>query len=149
MIEKLFNVLLVEDDPGHAELVIRNLKRHDIPNKIFHVIDGEQALDFLFNKGNYTDCNAFPRPHLILLDLRLPKIDGLEVLKIVKTTETLSSIPLIILTTSRAKNDIEIAYKYNANSYLVKPIDYNDFNKLLQDFGYYWFKWNQKFDTIL
>ena len=142
--DKPFNILLVEDDPGHAELVIRNLKRHIISNRIYHVADGEAALNFLFNKGDFEDKETYPKPDVILLDLRLPKIDGLEVLKQVKTDNLLSRIPLIVLTTSRAKSDVETAYKYNANSYLVKPIDYNDFNKLLSDFGYYWFKWNQK-----
>ena len=144
MSEKPFNILLIEDDQGHAELVIRNLNKHKIVNQIYHVTNGEEALAFLFHLGDFLDPASYPRPDVILLDLRLPKIDGLEVLKKIKSDEALASIPVIVLTTSRAEGDIEKAYKYHANSYLVKPIDYLDFNNLLNDFGYYWFKWNQK-----
>ena len=144
MIQKPYNVLLVEDDESHAELVIRNLKRHQIVNKIFLVNDGEEALKFLFEQKKTIAQANHPLPDVILLDLRLPRIDGLEVLKRIKEEPELACIPVIILSTSQAQGDVKLAYQYGANSYLVKPIDYTDFNKLLTDFGYYWFKWNQK-----
>lgn len=146
--EKELNLLLVEDNAGHAELVMRNLRKHEIPNNVFHVKDGEEAINYLHNKEEFEDKNKYSRPDIILLDLRLPKIDGLEVLKNIKEDNKLKKIPVVILTTSNAVNDVEKAYELNANSYLVKPIDYTDFNNLLTTFGFYWLKWNQNLKNI-
>lgn len=135
-------VLLVEDNEDHTELILRSLRDHRVANKIFHVADGEQALNYLFRRGDYTDPATSPRPHVILLDLRLPKIDGLEVLKEIRTSEELARTPVVILTTSRAEQDVARAYEYHANSYLVKPVDFDSFTRLMDDLGFYWLGWN-------
>ena len=135
-------ILIVEDNPDHTELIIRSLKEHRVANRIYQVSDGEAALDYLFHRGAYTDLKSSPTPHLILLDLRLPKIDGLEVLKIIKTSDEIKSIPVVILTTSQQESDVARAYKYHANSYLIKPVDFDKFARLLDDMGFYWLGWN-------
>jgi CheY-like chemotaxis protein len=137
------NILLVEDDPAHAEITIRNFRKNQFPNRIFHLSDGRQALDFLYRLGDFSDPESSPRPHLILLDLRLPKIDGLEVLRDIKSNKSLHCIPVIILSTSEAEIDIAKAYDLNVNSYLVKPIDFEKFSNLLEVFGFYWVEWNK------
>ncbi len=136
-------ILLVEDDPAHVEIIRREFEKSRLANRLISVEDGQAALDYLYRKGEYNNQIKFPMPNLILLDLRLPKIDGLEVLKIVKSDKNLSNIPVVILTTSAAETDMVKAYKYYANSYLVKPVDFNQFNKLMNTFGYYWVVWNQ------
>ena len=137
------NILLVEDDPAHAELIIRSLEDHPLSNKIHHLADGEAALDFLFRRGAYGDSgDETPRPHVVLLDLRLPKVDGLEVLKKIRASAELDDIPVVVLSTSRAESDVNQAYRYHANSYLVKPLDFATFTKLMDDFGFYWLGWN-------
>ncbi len=138
------SILLVEDNPDHAELAIRNLDDAKIVNKVHHVQDGQEALDFLYNRGQYADCAAYPRPHLVLLDLRLPKVDGLEVLKEIKSSDLLKTIPVVILTTSSAERDLAMAYEHHANSYVTKPVDFETFSSLLQDLGYYWLAWNKR-----
>ncbi len=135
-------VLLVEDNEAHAELVIRSFEEHRIANKIYHVADGEKALDYLFRRGDYADPEKSPVPHVILLDLRLPKIDGLEVLKEIKSSKELDKLPTVIFTTSNAEIDVATAYEYRANSYLVKPVNFEKFSKLLNDIGFYWLAWN-------
>lgn len=136
------NVLLVEDDPAHAEIVRRNFETFRIANCLKHVWDGEEALDYLFHRGKFSDRRESPRPGVILLDLRLPKIDGLQVLKIVKDDPDLRRIPVVILTTSAAEADKIKAYDNYASSYLVKPVDYEQFVSLMQALGYYWLLWN-------
>lgn len=136
-------ILLVEDNPDHAELVKRGLKEHRVANKIYHVSDGEEALDYLFRRGAYTDPEKSPRPHVVLLDLRLPKIDGLEVLKEIRTCKELDRIPVVILTTSGAEMDVARAYDAHVNSYLVKPVDFEKFSQLMNDLGFYWLAWNR------
>lgn len=144
MVGKPLSILLVEDNPDHAELVTRNLESAQVANRIIHVEDGAAALDYLFGRGSYEDCTTFPRPDLVLLDLRLPKIDGLEVLKVVKNDPGLRSIPVVILTTSEAERDMAMAYEYHANSYVTKPVDFALFNQLLRDLGFYWLAWNRR-----
>jgi CheY-like chemotaxis protein len=136
------NILLVEDNEAHAELVMRSFEDHELTNRISHVKDGEKALDYLFNRGIYSDAEAHPPPHLVLLDLRLPKIDGLEVLKQIRESDVTKKMPVVVLTTSAAEADAAKAYEYHANSYLVKPLDFNQFNKLMKDLGHYWLEWN-------
>jgi CheY-like chemotaxis protein len=138
------HILLVEDNEAHAELVIRGMRDQLVANRIHHVADGEQALDYLFNRGAYADTAKNPRPNLILLDLRLPRVDGLEVLKIIKTTPHLLRIPVVILTSSDAESDIARSYDHHANSYVVKPLDFKTFTKLMKDLGFYWLGWNAK-----
>ncbi len=137
------NILLVEDDLAHAEIVRRNLKDFRVANRIIHVEDGQAALDYLFRKGAYADPESCPRPHLILLDLRLPKVDGLEVLRAIQDDEDLKSIPSVVLTTSSAESDMVKAYDNGAGSYLVKPVDFDKFTKLMDSFGFYWLAWNK------
>lgn len=135
-------ILLVEDNQAHAELIIRIFEHHHIPNQIIHVQDGEAALDYLFRQGTYADAARAPRPHIVLLDLRLPRIDGLDVLKAVKTSETLHNIPVVILTTSEANTDAARAYEEHANSFVIKPLDFTRFSELIQEMGFYWLRWN-------
>ncbi len=136
-------ILLVEDNLDHAELVKRNLETSLVANRLFHVEDGEAALDYLHGRGGYTDRQRFPRPHLVLLDLRLPRIDGLQVLREIKNHAELQRIPVVILTTSDAERDVALAYQYHANSYLTKPVDFDQFSRLLKDLGFYWLAWNR------
>jgi CheY-like chemotaxis protein len=142
MTSKPFTILLIENDQDHAEIIKRSLAHHIIHNTICHLKDGEKALTYINQKIDYQDAEKNPIPHLILLDLRLPKVDGLEVLKQIKTSETLRKIPVIILTSSESEKDMEKAYEYYVNSYLVKPIGYEKFNNLLNDMLAYWFSWN-------
>ena len=139
-----FIILLIEDNPDHVELILRSFQEHRVVNKIYHVSDGEAALDYLFRRGDYADPEKSPRPHVILLDLRLPKIDGLEVLKEIKTAKELQRTPVVILTTSEAERDLAGAYEHNANSYLVKPVDFCKFIQLMNDLGFYWLGWNRQ-----
>ncbi|MDX9925118.1 MAG: response regulator [Ignavibacteriaceae bacterium] len=127
-------ILLVEDNEDHAELVKRGLEKNKIANKLIHVNDGEKAIDYLLSN---------PAPHLVLLDLRLPKIDGIAVLKKIKTMPELKKIPVVVLTSSESPKDIESSYSNYVNSYLVKPIDFSKFHKLLDDLGYYWLLCNK------
>ncbi|MDP2797816.1 MAG: response regulator [Methanoregula sp.] len=138
------HILLAEDNEAHAELVIRSMRDQQVANRIHHVPDGEQALDYLFSRGAYTDPVQHPRPNLILLDLRLPRVDGLEVLKTIKTTPDLLRIPVVILTSSDAETDIAKSYDYHANSYIVKPLDFKIFTQLMKELGFYWLGWNTK-----
>ena len=114
-----------------------------IANKIYPVSSGEAALDYLFRRGDYVDPGQSPRPHLILLDLRLPKIDGLEVLAQLKVVEGLKKIPVVILTSSESQEDVAQAYDRHVNSYLIKPIDFARFSRLMADLGFYWLAWNR------
>jgi CheY-like chemotaxis protein len=135
-------ILFVEDNPDHAELVMRSFEDHRVANRIYHLPDGQAALDYLFRRGDFAQPEKSPRPHVILLDLRLPKVDGLEILEVIRDSEDLRTIPVVILTTSHAEMDVSRAYEYHANSYLVKPLDFEKFTKLMDDLGFYWLGWN-------
>ena len=136
-------ILFVEDNPDHAELVMRSLEDHQIANTIHHVADGAAALDYLHRRGDYSDPARSPKPHVILLDLRLPKVDGLQVLEEMKKTKELERIPVVVLSTSHADKDVGSAYEHHVNSYLVKPLDFERFSKMIDDLGFYWLRWNQ------
>jgi two-component system, response regulator len=136
-------VLLVEDDEDHAELVRRNLLRQGTPCRISHVNNGELALDYLHRRGTYQAPASSPRPDLVLLDLRLPRVDGMAVLADIKSSASLRTIPVVVLTSSAADPDITRAYSSHANSYLVKPPDLIGFEGLMRELGRYWFFWNQ------
>jgi CheY-like chemotaxis protein len=143
---KPVTVLLVEDEPAHAEIVRRNFINFrivDRPVELVHVDDGQKALNYLFRREEYHDPSQSPRPNLILLDLRLPKVDGLEVLTTIKADADLARLPVVILTTSAAEADMAKAYGNHANSYLVKPMDLSQFRKLMNDLSFYWLVWNQ------
>ena len=135
-------ILLVEDDPAHAEIVRRNLEDFRVVNRLDHVSDGQSALDYLYGQGEWRNGMAH-RPHIILLDLRPPKVDGLEVLRIIKEDPKLNSIPVVVLTTSAAEADMTRAYGHHVNSYLVKPLDLAQFVDLIGSLGYYWLAWNK------
>jgi DNA-binding response OmpR family regulator len=135
-------ILLVEDNLPHAELVKRTFEAHQITTRIYHVCDGEAALAYLFRQGVYADPATSPRPHVVLLDLRLPKLSGLEVLKEIRASSVLHTVPVVVLTTSTAERDVVGAYEQHVNSYLVKPVDFAQFAQLMHDLGRYWLNWN-------
>jgi len=131
-------ILLVEDNDDHAELILRSLGDHHVLNKVTRAHDGAEALALLRNSAN----NELP--DLMLLDLRLPKVDGLDVLSEVKSSDEWMGIPVVILTTSDAENDLARAYKLKANAYVTKPVDFSTFVKLMQDLGFFWLAWNRR-----
>lgn len=136
-------ILFAEDNESHARLVLRCLEDHSVSNTIYHVRDGEAALDFVHQRGDYSDPDLAPRPDVVLLDLRLPRVDGLDVLREIKESPDLMTIPVVILTTSDAETDVAQAYQLHANSYLVKPIDFETFSRMLGGLGFYWLAWNK------
>jgi two-component system response regulator len=141
--QEILEILLVEDNPNDAELAMRALKKSNLANKLVWVKDGAEALDFLFATGAYANQQIEDMPKIVLLDLRLPKVDGLEVLRRVKEDEELKRLPTVVLTTSGAESDMVNAYTRGAGSYLVKPVDFEKFTKLMEIFGYYWLAWNR------
>ncbi|MCX8061727.1 MAG: response regulator [Anaerolineales bacterium] len=136
------HVLLVEDNPDHAELLRRLFESYLIKNTFNQVEDGEQALAYLNRLGIYADETLYPYPDLILLDLRLPKVDGFEVLKQIKSSSKHRHLVVVILTSSQDEQDIQRAYQAYANSYLVKPFRADEFMDVLRYVGLYWLKWN-------
>ena len=136
-------ILLVEDNPHDAEMAIRALKKNNLANNVLHVADGVEALDFIFARGAYSGRNIESGPKIILLDLKLPKVDGLEVLKIVKSDERTKMIPVIALTSSSEEKDIIESYRLGVNSYIVKPVDFDKFVEAIKDLGLYWLLLNQ------
>ena len=137
-------ILLVEDDEAHAILISRIIEKTGVANKIYRVGDGEEALDYIFHRGNYAAKESSPRPDLVLLDLRLPKLDGHEVLIAIKQSEKLKSIPVVVLSTSENESDISKAYRNQANSYLVKPMGFGEFSELIRELGSYWLVRNRR-----
>jgi CheY-like chemotaxis protein len=140
-------VLLVEDNPDHAELVRRSLSEHRANMVLTVLPDGEAALDFLLHRKGWEKDGGTSRPQLILLDLRLPKLDGLQVLRELKASKELRDIPIVVLTTSEAEADILRAYEFHVNSYLVKPVDFDRFVNLMGDVERYWFDRNRQPET--
>lgn len=131
-------ILIVEDEDAHAQLTQRAIRKSGNANHIDIVSDGEQALDYLFNRGKYADKRKFPCPGLILLDIKLPGIDGIEVLKEIKVHPSLRKIPVIILTTSEREEDVASAYGHYANSYLTKPVGFKEFEEKISQVDFYW-----------
>lgn len=131
-------ILLVEDNPHDAELTIRALKKKHLANKVFHVEDGAQALDFLFARGRFADRNMEDSPKVILLDLKLPRINGLEVLRAIKEEERTRNIPVVIVTSSAEDPDVNTAYQLGANSYVIKPVEFDAFIEAMSKLGIYW-----------
>ena len=130
------NILLVEDNLDHAELVRRNLADFPAASRLHHVEDGEAAIDYIFGRGIFADRAQFPAPDLVLLDLRLPRLDGLEVLRQVKHHPTLHRTPIVMLTTSDAERDVALAFEHHANSFLTKPVDFQSFFHLMNKLGF-------------
>lgn len=139
---KVAKILHIEDNVDHAELVHRTLSRHAIKNEIRHELDGASALEYLF--GCLEKNDSLLLPDLILLDLRLPKVDGLDVLGKIKEHEILKKIPVVVMTSSHNEEDIQAAYARFVNSYIVKPLDFQRFKELMDDVGHYWLGWNRQ-----
>jgi len=137
-------IVLVEDNPSDAELTIRALKKINLSNHLIHLKDGAEALDFVFARGTYSGRNINHKPRVILLDIKMPKVDGLEVLKQIKGDERTKSIPVVIMTSSREQSDIISSYKLGVNSYVVKPVEFGSFAKAVSDLGLYWVLLNEK-----
>lgn len=131
-------ILLVEDTPEDAELTMRALRTRNLANRLHHVEDGEAALDFLFGRGQFAAREVNTRPKVVLLDLKLPKVDGLEVLRTLKEDSRTRDVPVVVITSSREDRDLDEAYRLGANSYVVKPVDFNQFSEAVGQLGLYW-----------
>ena len=131
-------ILLVEDNQRDAELTIRALKKNNLANRLIHVQDGAEALDFLFRRGKYAEREINQRPRLVLLDLKLPKVSGLEVLRTIKQHEQTKNIPVVVVTSSIEDPDIQSAYALGVNSYVVKPVQFEAFSEAISRLGIYW-----------
>ena len=136
-------LLLVEDDPNDVELALIALRKHKLANKIHVVQDGEEPLDFLFAREAYAQRSSNGPPKVILLDLKLPKVSGLEVLKVVKSDPRTQAVPVVVMTSSREQRDMVEGYRLGVNSYIQKPIDFDQFQTIIKDLGYYWLVVNQ------
>lgn len=136
-------ILLVEDNPHDAELTLRALRKNHLANRVFHVKDGAEALDFIFGTGAYMDRKVENGFKVILLDLKLPKVDGLEVLRRIKSDERTKTNPVVVLTSSKEERDVVESYKLGVNSYMVKPVDFEQFIQTIKELGMYWMVLNQ------
>jgi len=136
-------ILLVEDNPDDEELTRLAFAESRVANELVVVRDGQEALDYLFSAGKYSDSSAYPRPELILLDLKLPKVDGLEVLRRVRADERTKLLPVVILTTSKEESDLVQSYTLGANSYIRKPVDFPQFVDAMHQLGLYWLVLNE------
>lgn len=136
--ESVVDILLVEDNPTDAELALRALKKHNLANNVFLVKDGVEALEFIFANGKYSHRGIKNQPKVILLDLRLPKVDGLEVLRKIRSDERTRLIPVVVLTSSHEERDIVESYKLGVNSYITKPVEFEGFIKAVSEVGLYW-----------
>ncbi len=135
--DSIIDILLVEDNPNDAELAIHALKKHNLANRLEWVKDGEAALDFLFHRGAYaTRPNSLPR--VVLLDLRLPKVDGIEVLRQIRANPVTRDLPVVVVTSSKEERDVTDTYRLNVNSYVAKPVAFDEFAKTMADIGLYW-----------
>ena len=141
--ENEIEILLVEDNPNDVELTLRALKKHNLANKVFVVKDGEEALDFIFATGKYSKRKNEEHPKVILLDLKLPKVGGLEVLRQIKADETTKLIPVVVLTSSKEEKDIVESYRLGVNSYITKPVDFDKFVECVSELGLYWLLYNK------
>jgi two-component system, response regulator len=137
------DILLVEDSPDDVELTLHALRRERLANKIFVVRDGEEALDFLFCSGKYADRSFDRPPWLVLLDLKLPRVNGLEVLKRTKGDGRTKNIPIVVLTSSKEERDVVNSYNLGVNSYIQKPVDFDQFRETVKSVGMYWLVTNQ------
>ncbi len=137
------DILLVEDSPHERELTLRALKKGERAVNVFEVKDGEEALDFIFSRGDYAHRAHEAAPRLVLLDLRMPKVNGLEVLKQIKANDETKAIPVVILTSSQEDRDITDSYKFGVNSYTVKPMDFDEFVRCVSKVGDYWLTCNR------
>ena len=141
------DILLVEDNPTDAELCIRALKKHNLANNLIWLKDGQEALDFLFACGKYEGRETKHKPKVVLLDLRLPKVDGLEVLRKIKMDEHLKTIPIVVLTSSKEDRDVTQSYELGVNSFISKPVGFEEFATVVERLGLYWLLVNRPLDT--
>lgn len=130
-------ILLVEDSPQDAELTLRALRKRNLGNRVFHVNDGQEALDWLFCTGAYAGRNAH-HPKIVLLDLKMPKVDGLEVLQAIRANESTRLLPVVVMTSSQEQSDVIASYNLGVNSYIVKPLDFDAFSTAVAELGHYW-----------
>jgi len=140
---EVIEILLVEDNPNDGELTLRALKKRHLANQVFWVKDGAEALEFIFATGAYASRTVEQRPKVILLDLKLPKVDGLEVLRHLKADERTRVIPVVVLTSSREERDVVESYRLGVNSYIVKPVEFDKFTQSVSDLGLYWILLNE------
>ncbi len=141
---KTVEILLIEDSDQDAELAIRALEKSNVANEIVRLKNGEEALDFIFGKGDYEHRSVMNQPKVVLLDLKMPKVDGLEVLKEIRANEATSKLPVVILTSSKEERDVIKSYELGVNSYIVKPVDFKRFTQAVSEIGLYWVLLNQK-----
>jgi two-component system response regulator len=137
-------VLLVEDNVRDAEMALRALRKRNLANNVVHVKDGQEALDWLFGVGAYVGRNNGKPPKIVLLDLKLPKVDGLEVLRAIRNDERTRFVPVVVMTSSREERDVIESYKLGVNSYVVKPVDFEGFSAAVAELGHYWLLVNQE-----
>jgi len=137
-------ILLVEDSDEDAELTERALKKHKLTNRLHRVVDGAEAIDFLFGTGAYAGRNGASNPRVILLDLKLPKLDGMDVLRKLKSDPALKTVPVVVLTSSKEDRDLREAYQLGVNSYIVKPVQFDKFVQAVEQLGLYWALLNQR-----
>lgn len=141
--DEVIEILLVEDNPNDVELTLHALRKNNLANHIEVMRDGAEALEFLFATGSYADRKVGNGPKVILLDLKLPKVDGLEVLRRIKSEPRTRHIPVVMLTSSREERDIVKSYKLGVNSYITKPVDFDQFTEAVRNLGFYWLLLNQ------
>jgi two-component system response regulator len=138
-----FEILLVEDDDGDAEMTIQALKANNLANKLLHLQDGADAIDFIFAEGEYSERQVGNAPNVVLLDLKMPKVNGIEVLRRMKSDERTKRIPVVVLTSSKEDPDIQECYALGVNGYVVKPVDFDEFHKAISHLGLFWMIVNQ------
>jgi two-component system response regulator len=136
--QNVVDIMLVEDNPHDAEMTIRALKKHGLANRLIHLEDGAQAMDFLFGRGQYESRVNAASPKVVFLDLKLPKVNGLEILKAIRADERTRTIPVVMVTSSAEDPDITAAYDLGANSYVVKPVEFESFMETMRTLGFYW-----------
>ena len=137
-------IILVEDNPSDADLIKRALNKNNVANKILHLKDGQEVIDYLFGEGQWKGRTTTNTPKVILLDLKMPKVSGIEVLKKIKSNDETRSIPVVILTSSKEDPDIKECYKLGVNSYVVKPVGFEEFSSTVAQLGLYWLLINQQ-----
>ncbi len=142
-VNKTVEILLVEDSDQDAELAMRSLKKNNISNKVTRLKDGEEALEFLFGTGDFEGRSIHNQPRVILLDLKMPKVDGLEVLKRIRSHDETKNIPVVMLTSSKEEQDLVESYELGVNSFIVKPVAFETFMKAVKDIGFYWMILNE------
>ena len=136
-------ILLVEDSASDAEMTINALKKNNLANKLLHLKDGAAALDYIFAEGEFSGRNIEDRPKVILLDLKMPKVNGIEVLQRIRSDDRTKTIPIVMLTSSKEDPDIKKCYDLGVNSYVVKPVEFDEFQKAISNLGLYWMIVNQ------